>query len=232
MVTKRLGTEHWQLATGFRLLLVGICTTGIILNFSLAGWGSGALELLSYYTIQSNILVWLFFVGLIAYTWRHKGQTPVAPSYHTVKGAVMVCVTLTFLVYHFVLSPTMFSMEARSYAISPANLLVHYVVPLMAIADWLLFDKKGSFKKLDPLKWAAIPLVYLAFALVRAQFASFSISGSRYPYFFIDIDRYGVGPVVLNALGVTIGYLALGYLVYLIDLAWAKLATRWAKPEC
>jgi hypothetical protein len=101
----------------------------------------------------------------------------------------------------------------------------------MTLLDWLLFDKKGQFRRLDPVKWLLIPLAYLIFALVRAQFATFANTGSHYPYFFIDIDQYGVGQVALNCFLIGLGLLALGYVIYLVDLGLSKipLAKKRAK---
>jgi hypothetical protein len=138
-----------------------------------------------------------------------------------------MCITLTLLIFHFLLRPTLFSMsDGASYVSSPANIIVHYVVPLMVLTDWLLFDRKGMFKKTDPLVWTIIPWAYFAFSLVRAQFAAFSNSDSRYPYFFIDIDKYGVGQVALNVLLIAVSYVTLGYILYLIDLGLSKISRR------
>jgi hypothetical protein len=209
--------KNKRLSTAFRIILVAACLAGIIMNVSMF---NGANVLL-YYTLQSNIVVLLYFAFLLISPQRNGSPA--------IKGAVMAGITLTFLVYHFVLQPTMFQMSAGGYVLSPANALAHYVVPLMTIADWLLFDEKGQFKKTDPLKWTALPLAYFAFALIRAQFGSFPGQESRFPYFFIDIDKYGWGQVALNVLFISIGYVLMDYLIYTIDWFLARLGARW-KP--
>jgi hypothetical protein len=208
------------LKTIFRISLIAICLYGIILNIT--SWGDNWFGILSYYTLQSNIVVLIFFSFLLLRNaWTKKTISP------TVKGGVTVCITLTFIIYHFILRPTMFTMDAaRAYNASLANTMVHYIVPIMTIADWLLFDKKGLMKKLDPVKWLIIPLAYLIFSLVRAELGSFASTESRYPYFFLDIDKYGVGQVALNVLGVGVGYLALGYVFYFIDLGLSKITIK------
>ncbi|MDR0416838.1 MAG: Pr6Pr family membrane protein [Propionibacteriaceae bacterium] len=214
--------ENKVVAAVYRGLLVAVCLTGLILNFTT--WGPGAAGLLSYYTIQSNIVVLVFFAYLLC-RWRR----PEAAASPTLKGAVTVCITLTFLVYHFVLRPMLFSMGAETYVPSPANALVHYAVPLMVIADWLLFDDKGEMKKLDPVKWLAIPLAYLLFALARAPFGLYPGTSRRYPYFFIDIDEYGGAQVALNCVVFGVGYALLGYLVFGVDRLIPAVAARWRR---
>jgi hypothetical protein len=214
---------NWQLATVFRWLVVGAAATGVTMNLVMM---SDLLSGLSYYTLQSNIIVLVFFVWLAVRTWRRR-SLELTPAGRTVKGMVMLCVFLTFLIFHFVLSPTLFAMggDGASYALSPANILVHYVTPLLAVVDCLLFDPKGRWRKFDPLIWTAIPWAYLAFALIRAQFASFP-RGGRYPYFFIDLDQLGVGGVALNVLFIAIGYIFLGYLIFLIDRGLSKIRSK------
>ena len=209
--------DNKWLQTGFRLLLLGCCTCGLWLYFSIAAqWWS----ILSYYTIESNLAIGIFFVYLLVY--KPSG------CYYTLKGGATICIALTFLVYHFVLRPALFAMNGAigSGTESIANLLLHYVVPLMTVADWLLFDKKGGLTWRDPLKWLAIPLAYFLFAVVRAQLSSVPETGSRYQYFFIDLDRFGAAQVALNCAVFAAGFAALGYLIYGVDAGLSKIPRK------
>jgi hypothetical protein len=206
-------------ALAFRAVLTLCCLAGLILNFT--DWPGGRLTLLSYYTIQSNVVVLVFFAYLL---WR--GRRPGKRVSPAAKGGVTVCITLTFLVYHFILSPGLSGAALSAYGLSAANTLAHYVTPLMVLADWLLFDSKGAMKPLDPVKWLAIPAAYLVFALVRAQFGQFGDSDSRYPYFFLDVDVYGAGRVTLNCVVIGLGYALLGYVVYTVDRLLPRLGRR------
>jgi hypothetical protein len=205
--------KNLTIASVFRIALIGIGIYGVWLNA--ISFGSDILSLLAYFTIQSNILVIAFFAWLLFYTLVTRELDTPRPFY-TVKGAVTVAITLTFLVFHFMLLPNASSMGSDDFIASPANMILHYVVPIMTIVDWLLFDKKGNYKKLDPIKWLLIPLTYLIFALVRAQFIP-SSTPRRYPYFFIDIDQLGIPQVALNVLLIAIGLIILGYIFYALD---------------
>jgi hypothetical protein len=214
--------DNWRLALGWRLLLVGAGITGVTMNIVMMGGDIG--RSLSYYTVLSNLVAVVFFAFAIFRTFRQRNLRFTSTE-RTIKGAVTLGVFLTFVIFHFILRPTMFTMgaEVSAYTLSLANILVHYIVPLAAAADWLLFDRKGQIRKLDPLIWTAMPLAYLAFSLIRAQFATFP-NGSRYPYFFIDIDQLGIAQVALNCLLIAAAYIALGYLVFLIDRILAKIS--------
>ena len=68
-------------------------------------------------------------------------------------------ITVTFLVYHFLLSPTSGDLNGLDYV---RNLMVHYIVPIMTILDYIIFDIKGIYKIIDPLLWLLIPIIYFA----------------------------------------------------------------------
>jgi hypothetical protein len=147
------------------------------------------------------------------------------PDYTTyqphLKGIVMMSITVTLLVAHFLL--TGFTMGG-SIAFS-VNLL-HYVVPIMTIFDWILFDRKGLIKKLSPVIWLVMPLVYLLYAMIAAQVGEGIGIGSRYPYPFLDVDTLGV-PVVAVTVAILIGvFLILGYVYYFIDYSLEKFKKK------
>lgn len=101
------------------------------------------------------------------------------------------------------------------------------ILLIMVILDWLLFDPKPTYGPADPLKWLGIPLAYFIFAVLRAQLGG-ELRGvnSRYPYFFIDVDALGIGPVLLNVLLLSVGFLCIGYVLFGVDrqLGRSKLA--------
>ena len=44
-------------------------------------------------------------------------------------------------------------------------LVVHYIVPIAMILDWLLFDAKGTMGKGEPPTWLVFPLATVFLAL-------------------------------------------------------------------
>jgi hypothetical protein len=98
------------------------------------------------------------------------------------------------------------------------NVLVHYFVPVATILDWIIFDEKSSFRWFDPILWLLIPITYFIFILVRARFGGvIEIVKSLYPYFFIDVDMLGWKTVLKNVSAFILGFLVLGYTIYIID---------------
>lgn len=208
----------------YRLLFLFLCEAGIVLQYAAVSKDGNAAMLTCYYTILSNMVCFLYFAVLVVA--QRKKENPL------LKGSVTMCIAVTGLVYHFMLNGVM---EANAEKVSPVllagNILVHYVVPAMVVLDYFLFFPKGQYKSLHPIAWLVLPYLYFGFALLRAEISDTRFSGfggakSRYPYPFIDVDLYGWDKVLLIVLGITVAFLALGYIAYVIDRLLGKSRKR------
>ncbi len=203
----------------FRIFLLVGCLIGLYLN---SGLPSGALNLqmFNFYTILSNAVCFIFFVFLLVkviFEIRNLGIRGIstAPRF---KGAITMMITVTFLIYHFVLLPQSFTMTSDYRPFSLPDILVHYYVPIMTILDWLLFDEKNKYRWYDPFIWLVLPYAYFIYAIIRAQLGGvLTAIGSRYPYYFMDVDAIGVTNVLWNVLFLSIAFLLLGYIIYAIN---------------
>lgn len=205
----------------YRLFFLFVCEAGIILQY--AGMaGKGDLRMLTaYYTILSNILCFIYFAVLVIAQRKKENAL--------IRGAVTMCITVTGLVYHFMLGGFMGTAAGAGVpvtALSVSNILVHYVVPILVILDYFLFVPKGQYKSLYPLAWLVLPYAYFAFSMVRAEVSTRTFTGfgatSRYPYPFLDVDLYGWDKVLLIVLAVTVAFIALGYIFYVLDRLLGK----------
>lgn len=204
----------------FRCIMLLTCGFGLSVFLGLQT-GQIKWSALIYYTNLSNLVCFLFYTILTVKTIVElkndgaKGTTTLLPHF---KGAFVMMITVTFLIYHFMLGSGFSMTEDRGVSFNIANNMLHYVTPIMVILDWLLFDKKKTYRWFDPLLWLIIPYIYFAFALIRAEIGGV-ITGrdSRYPYFFIDVDALGWSGVATYVAVITIAFTALGYLLFLID---------------
>jgi hypothetical protein len=102
---------------------------------------------------------------------------------------------------------------------TPANILLHVVVPVLALTDWLLVGQdQAQLRWWQPVAWLAYPAAYLALAL-----AVLNHVGRRAPYYFLDPGTIGTAPVVVNIGVLTGGVLALGYALLFINRAVASV---------
>lgn len=204
----------------YRLLFLFLCEAGILLQYAAVSQSGNAAMLSCYYTILSNMVCFVYFAVLVVA--QRKKENPL------VKGSVTMCIAVTGLVYHFLLDGMM---EANAASVSPVldagNFLVHTVVPVMVVLDYFLFFPKGQYKSLHPIAWLVLPYLYFGFILLRAEisdslFSGFGGTTSRYPYPFLDVDLYGWDKVLLIVLGITVAFLALGYIAYVLDRLLGK----------
>jgi hypothetical protein len=210
----------------FRLCAVALIVVGLTRLIGLFGQGlSGAAFL--FYTTQSNVLVLVWMIALIAVTVRdiaRDGPRGSATSWPRLGAAVMMAITVTMLIYLVVLVPATFTQAGSSYR--PFTLtddLIHIVTPCLAIADWFLFAPKGRLRLFDPPLWAVIPYLYLAFAFTWAALGRGFGGDRRYPYPFMNVQELGAQGVALQILVLTVTLVAFGYLYVAADklLAWA-----------
>ena len=204
----------------YRLLFLFLCEAGILLQYAAVSQSGNAAMLSCYYTVLSNILCFVYFAVLVVA--QRKKENPL------VKGSVTMCIAVTGIVYHFLLDGMM---EANAASVSPVldagNFLVHTVVPVMVVLDYFLFFPKGQYKSLHPIAWMVLPYLYFGFIWLRAEisdslFSGFGGAKSRYPYPFLAVDLYGWDKVLLIVLGITVAFLALGYIAYVLDRLLGK----------
>ncbi|MBB5112843.1 hypothetical protein FHU28_002682 [Micromonospora echinospora] len=201
-----------RLAIPLRLAVVLAVVAGVVLT---ALGPATVTGLLPYFTIQSNVAVGVL-AGYAAWcAWRDRPEPP-----SVLKGAATLYITITGTVYHLVLanpaSPFAMAQPDRQPGEWWGNQFLHTVVPLLAVADWALFDRRGRLRPRYAAWWLAFPLAYLGFALVRGLVVD------RYPYPFLDAGRLGYDGVAVSAVGFALAFWLLGLLFVGVDRLLAR----------
>lgn len=150
-------------------------------------------NLFCFFTIQSNVLVGICTLLLVARLERHS--TPFA----VLRTTSLVAIVVTGLVYHALLAGD------RVLTGWPwvANLLLHTVVPLLAVVGWLAFGPRGLVSRRVVWLTLVFPICWLALTLVRGPIADF------YPYPFVDVSDLGYVHVLANCVGIGVLIVAL-----------------------
>ncbi|MDO4814738.1 MAG: Pr6Pr family membrane protein [Gemella sp.] len=191
----------------FRLFIFLAGVLGLVLQIVNYGWA-----MLWYYTILSNTLV-TSLMGYMAYS-MYKKKNFETNNFYRFKGGVTLAISITFLVYHFVLSP----LVTHEAYWNVENFLVHYIIPLGLMIDTFVFDPKNQYQKLDPVYWLGFQVAYTLIALFNGFITRIPIPGSPdspFAYFFINIHKYGLGQVMINSLVLYTLYVVLGYIFLL-----------------
>jgi hypothetical protein len=165
---------------------------------------SGLLWRLSTFTYQANVLAAAYYLWTLA--------SPRADARNGVRGAVVLYVLIAGVIWNLFLT-------GHSMGYTAANVLLHLVVPVLALTDWLLIARhQAQVLWWQPMVWLAYPAAYLALAL-----AVLNNAGRRAPYYFLDPDTVGTAAVVANICVLAGGVLALGYTLLAINRAVAAV---------
>ena len=203
----------------FKVTIILCCLIGILSNLIKT---TSLASIFSFYTMQSNLLVLVFYIGFFI-AKKFKPNFDSTNMYYILKGAIIMAILLTFIVYNISLQKLDFMMDVRtssSNILNFSNLFVHFITPILVFLDYIIFDEKGKFKpKYIPI-WCIFPALYPIYVYTYAYFGGrfFGVGGSnKYAYFFLDIDKIGVDGVIGYLLLFTIGFITISFLLVKID---------------
>lgn len=155
---------------------------------------SGVLWRLVTFTYQANVLAAAY------YTW-----TLISPRADTrvgLRGAVVLYVVVAGVIWNLYLVDL-------SMGYTGPNVLLHVVVPVLAVADWLVVGHSQSLVRWwQPWAWLSYPAAYLALALLVLNHR-----GRRAPYYFLDPVSIGMAGLLTNVAILAAGLVVLGYLL-------------------
>lgn len=196
-----------KLSLFYKMLIVLASGIGLYLNFK-AFTIKGSLI---YYTIQSNLMCFLFYLAIvILYLCRKLKKNN---TYYILKGLVTMAITITFFVYWIIISSSMDAYIGHELAC----IFVHFIVPLLVISDYIIFGEKGNLKKNYPYIWSLTLISYVIFDIIYVSQGGTFQDGTIYPYFYMNIDQYGLLQVGINCLVIYIFFVIYGILVQKAD---------------
>ena len=184
-----------------------------------------------YFTNLSNYICAGIMLAELVQTARKRGDGYVktAPRLHFI---CMLGLVLTFMVFNLMLARDPAREPALNYKVE--CILCHIVLPVLFVADWIVFYEHGRVDWKLPLQSALFPLGYLAFVLVHAALWRFDSSFMNYagtdpiiyPYFFLNPERVGIGGMVMWIFALLVGFVAGGFLFMLVDRLLAKKESK------
>lgn len=151
----------------WRLTLAGSAWTGFVLGMTRGDrW---AWPNLFFWSQFSTLLVALTATGSLLAPLLSGGRLERPAGY--LRGAATTYAAVTLVVFPVLLSGTYRDLDGQ---------LMHLVVPILAIVDWLLMGRNQSgVRWFGPLLWLIVPLCYLPVYVLRS-------SATRPLYGFLD----------------------------------------------
>lgn len=146
----------------------------------------------SFFTILSNVFagIYLIYFGT---TDNHSLRS------QTVRGAVTLYMLMTGVIFAVLLAGLE---NARLTAVPWDNLVLHYIMPIVLVIDWLLAPPKLEITRKAMLIWIAMPILYVIYTLIRGSIVNW------YPYPFLNpaISSYNqvIGTSIIIAIFVIV----------------------------
>ncbi|GGA48273.1 Pr6Pr family membrane protein [Dyella nitratireducens] len=162
---------------------------------------------LGYFTVLTNMLVGVAMtLSLVvpSSAWGRFFAQPVAV------GWITASIAFVGMAY-FVLLRHVWNPQGLQRL---ADVVMHYVVPMLAVIYSVIALKHVPWRWTAPLWWSLYPVGYFVYVLVRGVFMG------RYPYHFIDVSQLGYALVLRNAVMLWAAFLGLSYVLMLL---WRRL---------
>lgn len=203
-------------ARGWRILFAIVGWVGLLAQYALsldAGTRSvfgSTVVFFSYFTVLTNVLVALALTAPALFPDSRLGRWVASEG---VRAAVAMYIAVVGLIYHTLLDATWNPQGLLVYV----NQVLHTVMPIAFVLDWLLFVPKGRLRWIDPVKWLAYPLLYGLWTVIHGQLVGW------YPYWFIDIGALGWERAGVNFAALLAFFLGLGLIVAAMDRGLSAL---------
>ncbi|UFU03798.1 Pr6Pr family membrane protein [Ruania suaedae] len=194
-------------------LVLSVSGAAVLLTEEMPSLGTRLWRLVSYFTIQSNILVAVSTV-MLARDPQRDGQV-----FRIVRLAGLVGITVTGLVHFFLLRPLL---DLTGWS-AVVDTLLHVVVPVLCVTGWLV---AGPRSRIDATAIAGAtlwPVLWLA--------ATLAVGGATdwFPYPFVNFREEGWPAVVVTCLGILVLFAALFVAVWFADRRLGR--TREREPH-
>lgn len=177
----------WHGVTAVVVVAAVVLQTVLLVRTGTAPMPTRMLRLVSYFTIQSNLLVAVAATSLALGPERDGGL------WRVVRLDALVGISVTGVVYATVLAPTT-DLDGWDRV---ADAGLHYASPLLVVVGWLLY---GPRPRIDgrTVAWALVwPIAWFAYTLLHGA------ASGWYPYPFIDVTAQGYAVSLRNAALVT-----------------------------
>jgi hypothetical protein len=214
-------------ARSVHLVLAVVACAALVLQAALVVSGASVLaetevpplltrvgRLVSYFTIQSNLLVAVTAVQLARDPARDGSL------WRVVRVAAVVGITVTGLV-HFLLLRPLLDLEGANWL---ADKLLHMVVPVLAIAAWLLAGPRPRAPWRTAITALVWPVAWLVWTLAVGAATGW------YPYPFLDVGAEGVTAVAVTCAAVTVVFVAFAATLSLLDVRMPSAPVRESAP--
>ncbi|MFD2871026.1 Pr6Pr family membrane protein [Mucilaginibacter ximonensis] len=161
-------------------------------------FGGAIVQLLTFFTIQNNLLIALALTLLLVAPKSNWGRFFSRPS---VLGALSLYIIIVCIVYQVILRK-----EHTQYGLFRfCDEVFHSVSPPAFLIFWLVFITKGNLPWSKAFTWLIYPLIYFVYVIGRGLLTGY------YPYSFLDHNKLTFERIGINFVFLLITFLIIGF---------------------
>ena len=144
-----------------------------------------AVKLSTFFTIQTNLLLWLSFLSVSLFRYQNLGKFFSKP---TVMTALLTYGTIVCIVYHILLIKVWNPQGLQWYV----GELLHKINPLLILLYWVFFVPKSDLNYNSVLIWLAFPILYFIYVMLLGATGLLN-----FPYPFLNPNKVGLITVMI-----------------------------------
>ncbi len=171
------------------------------------------LDEYSYFTVVSNLLVAVILTILV---FKPAGHGNI---FKVLRLDTLLMITVTGIVFWVLLAPTSNPQELNRIT----DLLFHTLVPIFTVAVWLVVGPRDWIRWWMVFAALIVPLLWAGYTLVRGSIIT------AYPYDFMNVAKYGLGPVLTTVGEILVFGVIVGFIYWAIDLLLSRKARQARK---
>jgi hypothetical protein len=194
-------TQNKKLLIGYKLFFALLGFSAIVTEIAtIAERGRfNPINFFSFFTIESNILVFVtLLLSAIAVAMDKNSKLD------TLRGSVTTYILVVGIGFSILLA----GIEGIALSAVPwDNTVLHYIVPVAMLVDFLIDRPKRKLLFKQSLVWLLFPIMYVAYSLIRGALIGW------YPYPFLDPGTKGYGAVAFTVLGLIVLTLGLMWII-------------------
>jgi hypothetical protein len=175
----------------------------------LSGAGARLADLLSYFTIWSQIVVGVIMTLLYLNPQRKSKW------FKVIRLDAVMMIMVTGIVYNILLGPKYPPVGVNKYS----SMFEHQLTPLITVIVFLVWGPRGWFTVMNLLRALILPVIWVVYTFLRGAILD------SYPYDFFDVVSYGYASVITFVLGILFASLIVMCLLWALDAAIDKNRT-------
>lgn len=159
-----------------------------LLGYAGQGFLGRIFDFFTYFTIWSNIIVAIVMWMLVANPNR-DGKV-----FRVLRLDAVLMISVTGIIYQALLAASAHNTGLEVVT----NLFEHILTPIVTVLVFLIVGPRRQLRWIDIPLALILPIGWAIFALIRGAIIH------AYPYGFLNVDKYGLGAVLLTVVEIAI----------------------------